>query len=168
MQRGDPRFDGFALAPGELRRTARAAGAESSAGAVSLRLPFRAPFDARGAMAFLGARAVPGVEEMAGDVYRRSLRLPHGLGVVELAGRDAHVEARFWLDDLRDLAAAVPRCRALLDLDADPAAVGATLGPDPVLGALVGAAPGRRVPGCVDGDELAVRAVLSMARRARY
>jgi len=54
----------------------------------------------------------------------------------------------------------VQRCRRLLDLDADPWAVADVLGADPLLAPLVRAAPGRRVPGHVDGAELAVRAVL--------
>ncbi|MGH9117010.1 MAG: DNA-3-methyladenine glycosylase family protein [Acidimicrobiales bacterium] len=62
--------------------------------------------------------------------------------------------------DLRDLAAAVAHCRHLLDLDADPLAVAEALGRDEVLGGLVRARPGLRVPGCVDGGELALRTVL--------
>jgi AraC family transcriptional regulator, regulatory protein of adaptative response / DNA-3-methyladenine glycosylase II len=54
----------------------------------------------------------------------------------------------------------VQRCRGLLDLDADPVAVAGVLGADPLLGALVRRSPGRRVPGTVDGAELAFRAVL--------
>jgi len=54
----------------------------------------------------------------------------------------------------------VQRCRRLLDLDADPSPIAASLGADPLLGALVAVSPGRRVPGHVDGDELALRAVL--------
>ncbi|MGB9377171.1 MAG: AlkA N-terminal domain-containing protein, partial [Mycobacteriales bacterium] len=54
----------------------------------------------------------------------------------------------------------VQRCRCLLDLDADPAAVGDTLAADPGLTDLVARRPGLRVPGSVDGFELAVRAVL--------
>jgi AraC family transcriptional regulator of adaptative response / DNA-3-methyladenine glycosylase II len=121
-------------------------------------------------LAFLAARAVPGVEEMvddqAGTTYRRSLRLPHGSGTVELGvegaasdGRDI-VSCRLRLVDLRDLGTAVQRCRRLLDLDADPVAITALLGDDASIGHLVRAAPGRRVPRTVDGDELAVRAVL--------
>jgi AraC family transcriptional regulator of adaptative response / DNA-3-methyladenine glycosylase II len=125
-----------------------------------LDLEYRAPLDGDGLLDFLGRRAVPGVEEVAGGAYRRSLRLPHGAGAVELAPRAGHVRARFWLDDARDVEAAVERCRALLDLDADPRAVRAVLGADEVLGPLVRAAPGRRVPGHVDGAELALRAVL--------
>ncbi|NUR62730.1 MAG: DNA-3-methyladenine glycosylase 2 family protein, partial [Catenulispora sp.] len=52
------------------------------------------------------------------------------------------------------------RCRDLLDLDADPAQLGAALSTDPVLAPLVAARPGLRIPGAVDGFEIAVRAVL--------
>jgi AraC family transcriptional regulator of adaptative response / DNA-3-methyladenine glycosylase II len=77
-----------------------------------------------------------------------------------LLPQDGHVQARYRLDDLRDLSAAVQRCRALLDLDSDPCAVVESLGCDDLLGPAVKAAPGRRVPGHVDGHELAIRAVL--------
>ena len=70
------------------------------------------------------------------------------------------MRASLWLSDEGDLGDAERRCRALLDLDADPQAVLARLGGDPVIGALVRGAPGRRVPGHVDGNELALRAVL--------
>jgi AraC family transcriptional regulator of adaptative response / DNA-3-methyladenine glycosylase II len=71
-------------------------------------------------IAFLGLRAVPGIEEVHDGAYRRSLRLPHGSGVVELRPADGYVHANYWLEDLRDLAAAMQRSRALLDLDSDP------------------------------------------------
>jgi AraC family transcriptional regulator of adaptative response / DNA-3-methyladenine glycosylase II len=125
-----------------------------------LRLPARAPLDGGALLAWLAARAVPGVEEVDGDVYRRSLRLPRGPGLAELAFEADGVRCRLWLEDARDLDPAVQRCRRLLDLDADPAAVAAHLGADPLIGPLVRAAPGLRVPGSVDGAELAVRAVL--------
>lgn len=125
-----------------------------------VRLDHEAPFDAEGVLAFLALRAVSGIEEAFDAGYRRSLRLPHGSGAVELRPSDGHVEARFWLDSWRDLSAAVARTRALLDLDADPLAVAATLGEDPLLAPLVEATPGRRVPGHPDPHELAVRAVL--------
>jgi AraC family transcriptional regulator, regulatory protein of adaptative response / DNA-3-methyladenine glycosylase II len=150
----------FATTPGELRRRVRRSTRPDGAGAIVLRLPYRAPLDAAGLIAFLGARAVRGIEEAVGGVYRRSLDLPHASGVVELRPAGGYVEARFQLGDLRDLAAAVQRCRALLDLDSDPQAVVEALGGDGLLGPLVRAEPGRRVPGHVDGHELAVRAVL--------
>jgi AraC family transcriptional regulator of adaptative response / DNA-3-methyladenine glycosylase II len=172
----------FATTPTELRRGAaamngkrsatsglRSNGASALAGppVLTLRLRHRAPLDAVGLLAFLGARAVPGVEAWDGagaGAYRRVLALPHGPGIVALAPSDAdagdHIHCELRLSDLRDLAAAVQRCRRLLDLDADPVAVDEALAADPLLAPLVQRAPGRRVPGAVDGAELAVRAVL--------
>ena len=64
------------------------------------------------------------------------------------------------LDDFRDLATAIARCRRLLDLDADPEAVVDSLGADPELSVLVAKAPGQRIPRTVDEQELALRVVL--------
>jgi AraC family transcriptional regulator of adaptative response / DNA-3-methyladenine glycosylase II len=155
----------FATTPTELRRGAAGRGGHlNGATGLTLRLRHRAPFDAAGLLAFLGMRAVPGVEawDAASGTYRRVLRLPHGLGVATLTPAPAgdHVHCELRLTDLRDLAAAVQRCRRLLDLDADPVAVDEALGADPVLAPLVRRTPGRRVPGAADGAELAVRAVL--------
>jgi AraC family transcriptional regulator of adaptative response / DNA-3-methyladenine glycosylase II len=166
----------FARTPTELRRrtpeqrrhTASGSrvvgsnGAPERAGPVplTLRLAYREPLDWGRLLRFLGDRAVPGVEEVVGDSYRRTLRLPRGHGVVALAPVNGHIECRLRLADLRDLTAAVQRCRRLLDLDADPSAPAAQLRRDPLLAPLVRAAPGLRLPGAVDGAELAVRAVL--------
>jgi AraC family transcriptional regulator of adaptative response / DNA-3-methyladenine glycosylase II len=127
----------------------------------------RTPFAGRALLQFLGTRAVPGIETVTGSSYSRSLRLPHGSGVAEVelhdqpeAGTTAFVPARFRLEDQRDLSAAVERVRRLLDADCDPVAVIESFTGDPLLGPLVAARPGLRVPGAVDGDELAVRTVL--------
>jgi AraC family transcriptional regulator, regulatory protein of adaptative response / DNA-3-methyladenine glycosylase II len=150
----------FALTPSALRARARRHGRPEDSGALSLRLPYRSPLDAAGLVAFLGRRAVPSVEEVLDGAYRRSLRLPHGTGTVELRPADGHVQARYRLADLRDLSAAMQRSRALLDLDSDPQSVAEVLGGDPLLAPLLHRAPGRRVAGAVDGHELAVRALL--------
>jgi AraC family transcriptional regulator of adaptative response / DNA-3-methyladenine glycosylase II len=152
--------DVFAMTPGMLRARTKVHAHETADGGISLRLPYRAPLDGRGLIEFLRTRAVPGVEEVEDGVYRRSIRLPGGAGIVELAPAERHISARFALDDVRDLAAAVQRSRALLDLDSDPHAVLDALGRDRVLGPLLRRDPGRRVPGHVDAHELAVRAVL--------
>jgi len=149
----------FAASPRELRRT-RGRGEEIVQGKLSLRLPFRRPFDAAGLLRFLGERAVAGVEEFSGGTYRRTVRLPYGAGTVALSDGGDHVRCVLRLEDLRDLGSAVQRCRRLLDLDADPAAVAEVLGADPLLAPLVERSPGRRVPGSLDGAELAVRTVL--------
>jgi AraC family transcriptional regulator of adaptative response / DNA-3-methyladenine glycosylase II len=123
-------------------------------------LDTRAPFDGAALIEFLARRVIPGVEEVIDDSYRRSVRLPGGPAVVELVPEAHGVRLRADLARADDLAPAVERARALFDLDADPTAIAATLGVDPVLSPLVEAAPGRRVPGSVDAAELAVRAVL--------
>ncbi len=149
----------FAASPSELRAR-RSAGRLNPPGEITLRLAARRPFDGAALVAFLAARAVPGVEEWTGIAYRRSLRLPHGAAVVEMVPVDDGVRCRLRLDDPRDLATAVARCRRLMDLDADPVAIMDALLPDPVLGRLVRRSPGRRVPGTVDPAETGIRAVL--------
>ncbi|HWL66107.1 MAG TPA: Ada metal-binding domain-containing protein, partial [Actinomycetota bacterium] len=71
----------FAATPSELRRK-REAPSEAN-GHVSLRLPFRPPFDRR-IIDFLGSRTIEGVEKVDGNTYRRTLSLAHGPGIVEL------------------------------------------------------------------------------------
>jgi AraC family transcriptional regulator, regulatory protein of adaptative response / DNA-3-methyladenine glycosylase II len=155
----------FGTTPGELRRRAASrpssqADAVAAPGVLVLRLPFRRPLHPDSLFGHLVATAVPGVEEWRDGSYRRTLRLPHGRGTVSLRPLEAHVRCELRLDDLRDLAAAVDRCRRLLDLDADPVEVDRHLGDDPALAPLVAAGPGRRIPRTVDAGELAVRTVL--------
>ncbi|HEY2518766.1 MAG TPA: AlkA N-terminal domain-containing protein [Streptosporangiaceae bacterium] len=153
----------FASTPGELReRAARRRGGEApTPGTIRLRLAYRAPIDLERIFRFLGRRAIPGVEEASGSVYRRTLLLPNGIGLVALrAGEPGAIDCELQLEDLKDLAPAVQRCRRLLDLDADPATVSGFLERSELLRPLVRACPGRRVPGHVDGAELALRAVL--------
>jgi AraC family transcriptional regulator of adaptative response / DNA-3-methyladenine glycosylase II len=149
----------FASTPREMRRRS-IGGSPRPLGVVELRLSCREPFDGTALLRFLEVRAVPGLEEVSGGTYRRSLTLTHGTGLVELTPEMRAVRCVLHLDDLRDLAAAVARCRRLLDLDADPLAIAEALGRDAVIGHLVRARPGLRVPGCLDGAELALRALL--------
>ncbi|MCI0686948.1 MAG: DNA-3-methyladenine glycosylase [Sporichthyaceae bacterium] len=127
---------------------------------LDLELPFQPPYDAAAMWRFLAGRAVPGLEEMAGPSYRRVLDLAHGPAVVGLTPREGHFHCTVELADPRDLDQAVARCRQLLHLDADPRALAAGLGSDPLLGPLVRAHPGLRVPGSVDPYETAIRAVI--------
>ncbi|WP_433330823.1 DNA-3-methyladenine glycosylase 2 family protein [Spirillospora sp. CA-294931] len=150
----------FALTPTELRDRVSRGHPVATSGTLTLRLPFRAPLCPDNLFGHLAATGVPGVEEWRDGAYRRTLRLPHGPGVVTLSPRPDHVACALRLSDLRDLTIAISRCRWMLDLDADPVAVDDLLRADPVLAPLVGKAPGRRVPRTADPDEFAVRAVL--------
>ncbi|HEY2876988.1 AlkA N-terminal domain-containing protein [Nocardioides sp.] len=154
----------YAATPTQLRG---GRGKNTQSGALQLRLAVRTPFAGRALHEFLATRAVSGVEVTRDTTYSRTLRLPHGIGTVELEladhdedGSTAFVPATFRLSDLRDLTAAVERVRRLVDADCDPVAISDAFAGDPVLGPLVRRRPGLRVPGHVDGDELAVRAVV--------
>jgi AraC family transcriptional regulator of adaptative response / DNA-3-methyladenine glycosylase II len=153
----------YATTPRELRARSDRSGGPRPGGAgtaLELRLPFRAPLWPDSLFGHLAATAVPGVEEWRDGAYRRTLRLPHGTGIVALRPGPTAIGCRLVLDDLRDLAPAVARCRQLLDLDADPVAADAVLADDEALAPWVAKAPGRRLPRTVDAGELALRAVL--------
>jgi len=149
----------FALTPTDLRR----AGHRRStpvAGGLTLRLPYRPPFDWPSMFAWLRARTVPGVSETTDTAFRRTLRLPRGAGIATLQPVNGHIACTLQLDSMADLTSAVRQCRRLLDLDADPASVVEVLCRDRRLAPVVKKRPGLRAPGAVDGSELAVQAVL--------
>ncbi len=125
-----------------------------------MHLPTAQPFDGAAVLDFLAARAITGVEEVRDGTYRRTLALPHGAAILAFTPVADGVTAAFTLDDERDEPEAIRRARALFGLDADPRAVAAHFDGDPHLGPLIRARPGLRVPGVVDGWEIAARAVL--------
>ncbi|MEW9546998.1 AlkA N-terminal domain-containing protein [Nonomuraea sp. NPDC050783] len=148
----------YGFTPSELRATAAGRRPDSltgPAGALRLRLHRREPYDADGVLAFLAARAIPGLESADGTSYTRAV--PGG--TITLTPLPGHVALDVTVADTRQLARVVARCRRLLDLDADPEAISEALGRTS-LRPLVAARPGLRVPGAFDGFELAVRAVV--------
>ncbi|MFF7948275.1 DNA-3-methyladenine glycosylase 2 family protein [Streptomyces griseorubiginosus] len=174
----------YAATPTGLRAAARTARrpATPTAG-IPLRLAHRGPYQSAAVFDLLESEAVQGVEEVTGApgrrTYRRTLRLPHGTGIVAVLERPGTVRAPSgahpggWLDaqlhltDPRDLTTAVGRLRRLFDLDADPYAVDERLAEDPRLAPLVAARPGLRSPGAADPEELAVRALVGRTASER-
>jgi AraC family transcriptional regulator of adaptative response / DNA-3-methyladenine glycosylase II len=160
----------YAVSPSELRgrrRRTAAAPDEHLDGHLELRLAVRTPYAGDALLAFLAHHLVPGVETAGPDWYARTLDLPHGPGTVRLRlpqvqqpGETAFVTATFALADVRDTAAAVERVRRLVDADCDPVAVADHFAGDRLIGPLARRTPGLRVPGQVDGDEVAVRTVI--------
>ena len=151
----------YAATPSALRAARRRASTTVAApGAITVSLAVRQPFDAGSLLDFLRPRSVTGIEACDDSTYSRALRLPHGPGQVSLRPQADRVECQLNLTDLRDLSAAVERCRRLLDLDADPVVIDDSLSCDDLLRPCVVERPGMRVPGHVDGFEVAVRAVV--------
>jgi AraC family transcriptional regulator of adaptative response / DNA-3-methyladenine glycosylase II len=150
----------FATTPTGLRTATAKRQTPMTPGKVVLRLPYREPFDHDGLLNFLAARAIPGVESIVDSAYGRTMRLPHGTGTAWLTPGPGHMVCTLSLTDMRDVGSAVTRLRRLLDLDADPGAVGEVLGADPMLEAQVRKNPGLRLPGAVDGAEIVTRALI--------
>jgi AraC family transcriptional regulator of adaptative response / DNA-3-methyladenine glycosylase II len=147
----------YGLAPAMLRRHATAA---SEPGPLRFELAYRPPYDWPAMLEFLARRVVPGMELVADNRYVRTLRVRHDghdhVGIIAVApvrGRDAlRVELAPSL--ARVVPAVLARVRHAFDTNCDPQAVAA------VLGELAASAPGLRVPGTVDGFELATRVIL--------
>jgi AraC family transcriptional regulator, regulatory protein of adaptative response / DNA-3-methyladenine glycosylase II len=118
------------------------------------------PFDAAHMLAHLSARAIPGVECVQANVYRRTLALPHGPALMELQLDGDRVRLRLPACDARDRREAAARARRLLGLDQDVAEARTALARDPTLAPLIAARPGLRVPGTVDAGELLIRAIV--------
>lgn len=162
---------GYRMNPTRLRRTAPRAAGEAAAAprrhraaklatgeAITVQLAYRAPLDVDALLAFVAARAIPGVEAVVGRAIRRTV------APGALAPAPGWLEARFAADAARvQLAfsptlgaasgAVIAATRRWLDLDAAPATIAETLADLP-------GASGIRLPGSVDAFELAVRAIL--------
>jgi AraC family transcriptional regulator of adaptative response / DNA-3-methyladenine glycosylase II len=126
------------------------------------RLRFRPPYDWKGMLKFLAASAMPGIEAVDETSYRRTISMNgfDGAFEVSLDPKQPGLLARIQFGEARALFFIVERIRALFDLNADWAAIVKSLAGDPLLGPRLKSAPGLRVPGCWNGFELAVRAIL--------
>jgi AraC family transcriptional regulator of adaptative response / DNA-3-methyladenine glycosylase II len=140
---------------------AAVAGPPAAAGLV-LRLDYRPPYEWEPALAFLAARAIPGVEIVGGGAYRRVVREGAAIGTISV--RRAPDRPALLLAVSPSLVPVlmplVARVRRLFDLDARPDLIARVLGRDRRLAPLCAARPGLRVPGAIDTFEAAVRALL--------
>ncbi len=156
----------FGMPPLELRaRRRRALGGSlestDAPGAIDLVLPHRGPFDADGLFAWMGARAISGVESATATSFARTLRLAGGPAWFELRLDEVgRIRLRARLTHLGDLSTLVTRARRLFDLDADPIAVDEALARHAELAPLVARVPGIRVPGAADPHEMLIRAMV--------
>jgi AraC family transcriptional regulator of adaptative response / DNA-3-methyladenine glycosylase II len=113
-------------------------------------------------LAFLTARATPGVEAVDQQSYRRTISVNgcHGYWEVSLDEGHNAIAARVQIADPHSLYTIIERIRSMFDLNADWAAIAQSLKTDSDLRIRIGAEPGLRVPGCWNGFELATRAIL--------
>jgi AraC family transcriptional regulator of adaptative response / DNA-3-methyladenine glycosylase II len=151
--------DSFACTPAEYRRARNAAPLPAG---LTLKLPYQPPFRWRDLEAFLAPRMIPGVETLAGGVYRRAFADGETRGIVEIEPAPGEHALDLRLPSVRpaELLAITTRARRLFDVDADVGTIADHLSRDPNLRRDVRSAPGIRVPGCWDPFEVAVRAIL--------
>ena len=147
--------------PTQIRRIARQKLSQPE-DQYQFQLRFRPPYHWEGMLAFLALRATPGVEVVEAGRYRRSIWMNGRAGWFEVSLDEPHsaLTARIQIGDPQSLFAIVERMRAMFDLNADWIDIARTLRSDPALGKRLTAEPGLRVPGCWNGFELAVRAIL--------
>lgn len=157
--------DRYGFSPTRLRKEGRTDDAAVT-DALTFVLPYRPPYDWARLLAFLSLRAIPGVESIDGDTYRRVVRVDalavSAVGSVPLTGwlevshlprRDA-LQLRFAATLATAAQAILSRTKQVFDVAADPAEIASALG------TLADGAPGLRLPGAFDGFELAMRAIL--------
>lgn len=150
----------YGRSPKQLRERSKSRSADE--GAIEITLSYRPPFDWRAMLAFLAYRAIPGVELVSETSYARSFVLDGVQGdfVAEFK-EDAHeLNVRINYPQSRHLYHIIDRIRSLFDLRADSVLTGQHLAKDKMLRPMVKKFPGLRVPGCWDGFEVAVRAIL--------
>ena len=150
----------YRLNPTQLRRQ----GGAPAAGGITVRLGYRPPYDVAAMLAFFAKRTINAIEFVATHAQQpclgKTFRVETG-GKAHagwlLASFDelrCHLVLRVSESLLDVLPLVIRRVRAMFDLDADPAAIDSVLRPS------FPGAGGLRVPGALDGYELAVRAVL--------
>jgi AraC family transcriptional regulator, regulatory protein of adaptative response / DNA-3-methyladenine glycosylase II len=133
-------------------------GAETSV----LQLSYRPPYDWRGLLSFLSARALKGIEHVTDNSYARTVQLGTAKGWIRVT--QSTRQHALLLEFTHTLMPALPtllgRVRALFDLDARPDVIAKRLGKDAHLARAVKANPGLRVPGAFSGFEMGLRAIL--------
>src|SRR5262245_32850407 len=128
----------------------------------TIRIPFVPPYDWEMLVRFLQPRAIPGVEVVSGESYKRVFGIGEYSGTLEVRHSADEACLRLILppsgrSELNLLTTKVSR---LFDCAADPRPIAEHLSKQPLLKRLAVLHPGIRVPGAFDGFEIAIRAVL--------
>jgi len=151
--------------PGDLRKsnagkTVVFPGANDDS--IEISLSYRPPFDWQAMLEFLAYRSIPGVEQITPDSYARTIRLGGKVGDFSAHfSKDVNeVVVKINFPDARALYQIVEKIRLLFDLNADSGEVASHFESDALLMPIVERFPGLRVPGCWDGFEVVVRAIL--------
>jgi AraC family transcriptional regulator, regulatory protein of adaptative response / DNA-3-methyladenine glycosylase II len=153
----------YGMPPTRLRKKASEDGSAIGDGGTStLQLSYRPPYDWTSLLAFLGDRALTGIEHVADNSYARTVQLGKATGWIRVtqSAKKHALMVEFTHSLTPALPALLRRVRALFDLDARPDVIAKHLRKDERLRSAVKANPGLRVPGAFDGFEMGLRAIL--------
>jgi AraC family transcriptional regulator of adaptative response / DNA-3-methyladenine glycosylase II len=127
-----------------------------------LQISYRPPYDWKGVLAFLAARALTGIEHVTDSSYARTVQLGKAKGWIRVtqSKKQQALLVEFTHSLTPVLPALLGRVRALFDLDARPDVIAKCLRRDVRLARAVNANPGLRVPGAFNGFEMGLRAIL--------
>jgi AraC family transcriptional regulator of adaptative response / DNA-3-methyladenine glycosylase II len=153
----------YRMPPTRLRQQATEdAGIVNGSDTSTLQVSYRPPYDWAGLLSFLKARELTGVEWVTESSYARTVHLGNHRGWIKVT--QAEKQNALLLEFTHSLAPMLPallnRVRDLFDLDARPEIISGHLAKDKLLGPLVRANPGMRVPGAFNGFEMGLRAIL--------
>jgi len=150
----------YGRSPRDLRRSSEEVFDRNTA--LSVRLPYRKPFDWSAMLDFLAGRATPGVEQVSGGAYLRTVLVDDQPGVIEFRHDERDTSIRVLLHGIptSGMFQVVQQVREMLDVDAPISDITDLLGADTQLRGLLRKNPGVRVPGAWSGFELTVRAIL--------
>jgi AraC family transcriptional regulator of adaptative response / DNA-3-methyladenine glycosylase II len=153
--------DVFRESPRALRARRRNADRLVADGGLPLRLAFNGPLDWQAMLDYFAARAIPGVEHVEGDTYRRTIVVDGHPGLLELwpCGVD-HLVLCAHLPRWDELVHIVQRARRIASLDLCLEDPQRALAHDPLIGPLLRERPGLRPPGTWDAFETGVRAIV--------
>jgi AraC family transcriptional regulator, regulatory protein of adaptative response / DNA-3-methyladenine glycosylase II len=155
-------WQAFRASPSQLRTQQRSRGRLAAGEGLPLRLRYHGQLDWAALLRCLAAQAIPGVEHVSMNGYRRTVLVGGDPGVLELRpGEPGHLVLVAHLPHWEGLIHVVGGARQIASLDADPDTPARFLASDPLIGPLITARPGVRVPGCWDPFEVGVRAIIA-------
>jgi AraC family transcriptional regulator of adaptative response / DNA-3-methyladenine glycosylase II len=148
--------------PPPARAVQNAESRMSESASITLRLPYRTPYDFTHLLEFYARRMIPGVESVDAQGYRRSIVVDGEPGWFAVAAAEGDSALTLSVHHPRSsvLGGIAARVKRMFDVDADPQALAAAFRRSELLKPLIRRWPGQRLPGAWDGFELAVRAVL--------
>ena len=150
----------YGRSPKEIRKKRRIS--RKAVHNIELMLSYRPPYDWQALLAFLAYRAIPGVEKVTDVSYARTICLEGVSGhvVADFVPESHSIRLTICHPETRHLYHIIDQMRSVFDLRADSTSIDSFLAKDKLLKPMVARFPGLRVPGCWNGFEVAVRAIL--------